>query len=154
MPKDGYDLGILIRLRRRQTEFSLSEVSSELFCEVGRLKDHEVWSRLTTLVEEGLVKVRSTRYGNLYSITEWAGRPGIKCPKHTDRCSAIIWNCGCGDCPVPVTKYGMMCFSAIECSESGYEDHGFPAVCLNRNGTPPGVGNCFKRVEKTKEVEI
>ena len=60
MPKDGWDLGILIRLRAWGM-LSFDRVMGELVSEVGWLKgnykerDNELRERLNGLIEEGLI---------------------------------------------------------------------------------------------------
>lgn len=56
MPKDGWDLGILIRLKR-WGKLSFRRVEGELISEVGWLKggDDELEERLNGLIEEGLI---------------------------------------------------------------------------------------------------
>ena len=151
MPKDGWDLGILIRLHRWE-KLGFDRVMSELISEVGWLKggDDELKERLDSLIEEGLIKTRHNGVEEVYSLTEWAGRPQIKCPDRPQSsalCSAVFWNCKCKECPVPANEYGLLCFKAIECSKSEYEEHRFPAVCLNRKATPMANHKCFGRGE-------
>ena len=77
MPKDGWDLGILIRLHRWRKGLGFDRVMGELISEVGWLKggDDELKERLDSLIEEGLIKTRHNGVEEVYSLTEWAGRP-------------------------------------------------------------------------------
>jgi len=78
MPKDGWDLGILIRLNWWKAGLPFNRVMGELISEVGWLKggDTELEERLNSLIDEGLiVKKDNTLYPDspkyaYYTITE------------------------------------------------------------------------------------